>query len=169
VSDEVVAMRDETFDSFYATEFPALLRLATALCGSTAIAEELVQDAMVSVLARWRKVRRYERPGAYARRVVLNAATSHHRRRQAERRAYERHGIAAEAVAMADDATDFWRVVQSLPARQAQIVTLFYVEDLSTAQIGAALGIAEGTVRASLHAGRQSLAARLGVKEGMDR
>jgi len=151
------------FDAFYVAEYRGLVRLATALCGRVDVAEELVQDAMVSVLTRWRRVREYDKPGAFARRVVLNAAVSDRRRRKAERRALER--LPVERVAWAPEISGFWNAVRELPARQAQVVTLYYVEDLSVAQVSEVLDIAQGTVRATLDHARRSLAARLRLEE----
>lgn len=58
---------------------------------------------------------------------------------------------------------DFWAAVRSLPRRQAAVIALHYYEDLPVADIAAVLGIAEGTVKAHLHKGRESLARRLGA------
>jgi DNA-directed RNA polymerase specialized sigma24 family protein len=46
------------------------------------------------------------------------------------------------------------------------VIALYYLEDQSVAQIAAVLGLAEGTVKSALHAGRQSLAAKLDVEVG---
>ncbi len=40
---------------------------------------------------------------------------------------------------------------------------LFYLEDRSVAEIARMLGVAEGSVKASLHKGRQTLATALGM------
>jgi RNA polymerase sigma-70 factor, ECF subfamily len=58
---------------------------------------------------------------------------------------------------------DFWRAVRALPRRQAQAIALFYLEDLPVAAIAEVLDCAEGTVKALLHQGRRTLAARLGL------
>ena len=54
-----------------------------------------------------------------------------------------------------------WRAVRALPRRQAQVIALRYVADASVAEIAQTLGLAEGTVKAQLHRGRQALAVRL--------
>ena len=71
------------FDSFYRSEYDRLVRVAYALCGRLDVAEELTQDAMMKVYARWRRVRSFDAPGAFARRVVVNNAMSALRRRKA--------------------------------------------------------------------------------------
>ena len=56
----------------------------------------------------------------------------------------------------------FWEAVRSLPARQAQCIALYYLEDRPPSEIAVLLGIAEPTVRVHLHRGRTALATRLG-------
>jgi RNA polymerase sigma-70 factor (ECF subfamily) len=53
--------------------------------------------------------------------------------------------------------------VRALPRGQAQVIALRYVVDATVAEIAETLGLAEGTVKAQLHRGRQALAARLGT------
>jgi RNA polymerase sigma-70 factor (ECF subfamily) len=60
-----------------------------------------------------------------------------------------------------DDPT-FWAAVRRLPRRQAQCVALHYLEDRSTAEVAAVLGISEATVRVHLHRARTDLASTLG-------
>ena len=63
---------------------------------------------------------------------------------------------------------EFWAAVRALPTRQRQMVALYYLGDCSVGEIALTLDCAEGTVRATLHKGRQGLAKRLGlgVEEG---
>src|SRR3979409_1758361 len=95
----VIMHRDETdyrgggcFDELYRREFPKLLRIATALCGRRDLGEELVQDAMMKVLARWSTVREYDQPEAYCRRVLINGSIGMRRRQRLEKRALARDG-----------------------------------------------------------------------------
>lgn len=150
------------FDDFYRAEYRPLLRLAWAMTGRRDLGEDLVQEAMAKVHQRWEKVRRYDRPGAYARRILLNDGTSARRRRQTERRATERLGRPRLVVAPGPPPDEaLWSAVRALPNRQAQVVTLHYVDDLSTAEIAQALGIAGSTVKVHLHRARLSLAETL--------
>lgn len=164
---DVVALRDDsTFESFYRSEYRPLLRIAWAMTGRRDLGEDLVQDVMIKVHQRWSKVSRYERPGAFARRVLLNDATSWIRRRTTERRATERlpnvHSV--PAVEPPPDET-LWSALRSLPTRQAQAVALHYLDDLSTADIAQVLDIAPNTVKVHLHRGRAALAAALATEE----
>src|SRR5437660_2674663 len=72
------------FEAVYAAEYRPLLRLAFALTGQWGTAEDLTQEAFLRLHQRWARVSRYERPGAWLRRVLLNLATSWRRRLAAE-------------------------------------------------------------------------------------
>jgi RNA polymerase sigma-70 factor, ECF subfamily len=99
------------------------------------------------------------------RRVAANLATSAVRRRLIEARALARFWARGELslVELPASQADFWRAVRSLPRRQAQVVALHYLEDLSVVEVARVLGCAEGTVKAHLHTGRETLAQRLAL------
>jgi RNA polymerase sigma-70 factor (ECF subfamily) len=67
---------------------------------------------------------------------------------------------------MEPEDASFWRVVRSLPAQQAQAVTLFYLEDRPVAEIAEILDCAPSTARVHLFKGRKALADRLGLEDG---
>jgi RNA polymerase sigma-70 factor (sigma-E family) len=153
------------FEEFYVREYRAVLAVALALCGNSGAAEDLVQDAFVEVHRRWDTVGRYDAPGAFVRRLVVNRSRSWWRRRGREDRALRRLGTPPPVVA--DDAVDvdaFWAVVRTLPAMQARCIALRYVEDLDIAAIAAVLGCAESTVRVHLMRARRTLASRLDLE-----
>ena len=62
-----------------------------------------------------------------------------------------------------DDA-EFWKTVRSLPKRQAQCLTLHYLEDRPVAEIAEILGCSGPTVKVHLRKGRAAPARRLGEK-----
>lgn len=151
-----------TFDAFYRREYRPLLRLAWSLTGRRELGEELVQEVMLTVHQRWGRLRRYESPGGFARRVLLNDARSFARRRGAERRAVDRWAPGSPAPAPEPPpGDDFWSALRALPERQAQAVALHYLEDRSVAEIAEVLGIAANTVKVHLHRGRLALAETL--------
>jgi RNA polymerase sigma-70 factor (ECF subfamily) len=157
----------ETFEEFYAREFPAVVGLAFALSGSRTASEDLAQEAFLAAHRDWERVARYERPDLWVRRVVSNMSMSMFRRRYAEARALARFERRAETTLpelTADDA-EFWAAVRSLPRRQAQVVALRYMDDRSVAEIAEILGTATGTVKKQLHDGRQNVARRLRLEE----
>jgi RNA polymerase sigma-70 factor (ECF subfamily) len=132
------------------------------------IAEEITQDAFVIAHARWGRVRGYDRPQDFVRRVALNRAVSSLRRRGAERRALaridHRSGVATSDAADGADAP-IWRHVRELPARQAHVVALVYVEDLAVEQVASVLGISTSSVKTHLQRARSTLAAAMTDEE----
>lgn len=152
-----------SFEAFFAAEYRRVVGLAVALCGRRALAEELAQEAFVKAYQRWSVVSTYDDPGAWVRRVAANLATSTLRRRLVEARALTRlasRRTVADELRLEDAA--FWAAVRRLPRRQAQCVALHYLEDRSTAEVAAVLGISEATVRVHLHRARTGLATTLG-------
>jgi RNA polymerase sigma-70 factor (ECF subfamily) len=153
------------FDAFYTSEYASLTRLAYVLTGSRPVAEELVQETMLRAFRHWSRIADYERPGAWARRVLCNLATSRGRRLAAEARAMGRLRERPPEPALSAEAFELWAAVRKLPARQAQVTALAYAEDRPIAEIAEMLGIAEGTVKAVLHRARGNLARVLGLKD----
>ena len=56
---------------------------------------------------------------------------------------------------------DIDRAVMGLPRRQREVVSLFYLADLSVAEVAGVLGVSAGTVKSQLHAARARLRAEL--------
>lgn len=156
------------FETLYRAEYRGLLALAVTLTVTPAAAEELVQETFLRVYARWNRIAGYERPGAFARRVLLNLATSRARRLAAEARAMTRLGNQTRSHhvdLLTPEALGFSAAVRSLSRRQAQVVLLRYIEDRSVADIASILGCSEVTVRSHLHTGRKRLAELLQVAD----
>lgn len=147
-----------SFEELYRREYPALVAVATALAGTPADGEDVVQDTMVKALMHWGKVRRLERPGAWCHRVLLNACRSRWRRRRTEARFLARQrreepstqGPTVEVVA-------FWAAVRRLPERPRLAVALYYAGDRSVAEVASILDVPEGTVRSDLSRARMAL------------
>jgi RNA polymerase sigma-70 factor (ECF subfamily) len=152
----------ETFDGFYRRELPGLVTLAAALCGPAA-ADDVAQDAMLAAYRQWDAVSRMDAPVAWLRRVCANQSVSARRRRGAEARAMRRLGGGRAPVVAAPEPDGFWMLVRGLPRRQAQVVALTYVYDLSVAEVAATLGVGAGTVKTHLFRARATLSAQLGL------
>lgn len=72
----------------------------------------------------------------------------------------------AAQVGVEDEYREVYSAVLSLPAKYRAVIHLFYFEGLSVAEIAAALGAAEGTVKSRLSRGRALL--REALKEDVD-
>jgi RNA polymerase sigma-70 factor (ECF subfamily) len=125
-----------------------VVELADALTGNRAGAEDIAQEAFLRAHRDWQRVGRYQHPGAWVQRVAANLATSALRRRLIEPGRWPVLGPREPSlVELPTSQADFWRAVQSLPRRQAQVVALHYLEDLSVVEVARVLGCAEGTVK----------------------
>jgi len=156
----------QDFDNFYRLEFEAVAGLAYVLSGSRIAAEDLAQDGFLAAYRRWDEIGMYDNPGAWVRRAVANRSVSAIRRRVVEAKALPK--LVRSEVFLPDlsvESADVWRAVRRLPKRQAQVVALFYLEDLPLQDIGSILDLSTETVRTHLRRARKTLARRLAVME----
>ena len=151
------------FREFFAAEYGRLRGLGYLLTGDWAQAEELAQDALVRTFRAWSRVRQHERPGAYARKVLVNRHRSLLRRAAVEawhlagRRVDE-----ADGAELTEDGLVLWAAVRRLPARQRAVLVLRYHEDLPEAEVARLLRLPLGTVKSLAHRGLARLRADLG-------
>jgi RNA polymerase sigma factor (sigma-70 family) len=161
------AGQPQRFEDVYLREFTGVFALAYAMSGSRWAAEDIAQDAFLVVHRQWDRVGGYDDPGAWVRRVAANLAVSAVRRRLAEARALVRLAARTQQepwyAALPGEDGDFWRAVRRLPRRQAQVVALVALEDLSTAEVAATLGCSQRMVQTHLQKARATLAERLGL------
>jgi len=150
---------DAGFDRFFRSEYHKVVGLALVLSGDRKTAEDLAQEAFAAAWRRWPEL---ETPGVWVRTVVSNKSRSWWRRRFAESKALERlHEDQAHIDRLAPDTEHFWGEVRRLPRRQAQVVALYYLEDLDIRTIAGILGCSESTARVHLARGRKNLGERL--------
>jgi RNA polymerase sigma factor (sigma-70 family) len=161
------AGQPQRFEDVYLREFTGVFALAYAMSGSRWAAEDIAQDAFVVAHRQWGRVGGYDDPGAWVRRVAANLAVSGVRRRLAEARALVRLAARTQQepsyAALPGEDGDFWRAVRRLPRRQAQVVALVALGDLSTAEVAATLGCSQRMVQTRLQKARATLAERLGL------
>jgi RNA polymerase sigma-70 factor (sigma-E family) len=173
----VVEAADD-FAEWVAARGPGLLRLAYVLTGNAYDAEEIVQDALARALPRWSRIASVEDPDAYVRRMVINARTSWWRRfrRRETPVAVPLDSVAGDSGAGDGDVGDgpgidvvererLWRACQRLPEVQRTAVVLRYYEQWEYAEIAAATGVREGSVRSRVSRGIGTLRADLGEPE----
>lgn len=144
---------------------PWLVGSLSLYCGDADVAEELAQDTLARVWDRWPDVRTMAAPEAWTYRVALNLASSHYRRRAAERRAAGRSAALRTTVASSADAADAIAVrqaVSGLPRRQRAALVLRYYADLPVNQVADLLGCAPGTVKALTHQALAGMRASIG-------
>ena len=159
------AEAEAEFRDFVALRSPALLRSAYLLVGGDwALAEDLLQAALIKTYLSWGRIRD---PGArerYVRTVLATTATSWWRRRWNGERA---SGVLPETASRdradaLDDRDALWTLVRALPARQRAVVVLRFYEDFSEADTALTLGLSIGTVKS--HTARALAALRTVLK-----
>ncbi len=151
-----------TFETCFREHFGRLVAIAATVTGDRDVAGELAQEAFVRLHRNWSAVQSYEDPGGWLRHVLANLLVDHHRTRQAEKRAVVRLTSRAgtERSTGADAASDWAALVAVLPVRQRLIVTLFYGEDRSVAEIAEMLDVSPNTVKSALSKARDTLRSR---------
>jgi RNA polymerase sigma-70 factor, ECF subfamily len=152
------------FDDLFAREYARLVRALAIGCGDAEMAADAVQDAFVQAHRHWRRVAAYDDPAAWVRRVAINRLANQRRGRRRLDAALPRLWQPDEVEAPRA-ASEVARVVAELPPRQRLAVCLHYVADLSVADVAAALGVTEGTVKSQLHDARAALRTRLEVRD----
>jgi RNA polymerase sigma-70 factor (sigma-E family) len=145
---------DQEFDAYVIASGPRLKRLAFLLTGDLDRAEDLLQSAYVKALPRWSRIRAYDEPDAYMRRVMVNSRTSIWRKLRGEVLTAEipEHAVAdgTDGYAVADDL----RVaLLALPPKQRAAVVLRHYCDLSEAETAALMGVSVGTVKSQTSRG----------------
>jgi len=147
------------FDRFVAETAEPLLRSAYLITWDFAEAEDLVQECLFKVARRWPRVKKMERPVAYARTVLIHLALDGGKRRS-QRRSELGPGATGLLEAHHDDAavrnlgrvetsTDLMGVLRDLPPRQRVALVLRYFDDLSEAEVADVMGCSVGTVKST--------------------
>ena len=150
----------ESFDALYRDSFAVVVRSVRWVVGDAEVAREIAQDAFVAALVHWRKVSRYDNPGAWVRRVAIRQAVRAARRTR-NMPAFTATGVTPDS----DTVLDVRAAVASLPAAQRAAVVLRYMHDLPVSEVARTLGCSEGTAKTHLFRARKALAARLSEED----
>lgn len=149
-----------TFEQYASRRLPVLLGTARAICADPALAEDLVQDVLIKLHARWSVIGSMEAPDAYVRRMLVNEYLSWRRKWLRRRPAVRADEAGPDFAAEQADRAELLDEVRRLPARQRAVIGLRYYADLSDAEIAELLGCSQSTVR--VHAARALKALRIG-------
>lgn len=149
-----------SFRAFYDTNVDRIMAVAVALTADRAAAEDVTQEAFARAYREWERIRTYDHPGAWVRKVAVNLTRSRWRKLRTEARSLARIGPPGPQHAPPLPPTEaaVWQAVRRLPRRQATAIALHYVDGLPVADIAELTGVAEGTTKSDLHRGRKRLA-----------
>lgn len=160
----------DEFDEWYRTARPGMQRALTTWCGDAALAADALDEAFARALERWGRVSAMTSPAGWVWRTAANQVRRTTRRSQREREAFQHMAAATTATVSVPVGADLdlRRAITRLPERQRTAVVLHYVADLATNDVAEAMGIAPGTVAATLHAARARLAVEIASPQVID-
>ncbi len=139
--------RDRSYVEFVASRQAHFRRIAYALCGDWAQADDLLQVALVKLYVAWPRVMRDGREEGYVRRILVRANIDE------SRRPWRREHLVATLPDRADppapdtDHGQLLEAVLGLPLMQRRTVVLRHWLGLSVEETAAELGVATGTVK----------------------
>ncbi len=146
--------RDATYIEYVAARETTFKRVAYALSGDWARAEDLLQTAFTKLYVAWPRLVRQGAEDAYVRWILLTTHLDERRRgwtrhERAGLDGLDRPGPVADDPAATGDLRrdELIEALRLLPPMQRAVVVLRQLCDLSVAQAAAELGIEPGTVK----------------------
>ena len=166
------------FEVVYERHSAAAFSLAYRMCGTRALAEDVVQEAFLSL---WRSGSRYDRTRGSVRTWVLgivhNRAIDVLRRSLVhERRRASDEGLAERAeaperteaeVARRDEASEIRKALEDLPREQSRVIELAYYGGFTHTEIAEMLDAPVGTVKGRMRLGLSKLRTQLAELEAL--
>lgn len=154
-----------SFGHFVATSTDRLLGTGYLIVWDLHTAQDLVQETFIKVALRWGRVSRMEHPFACARRVLVNLALDHQRRRARSAevlRPLSEDGVidlitAGDPFGQIEDRDLLFLVLARLPIRQRTTLVLRFWADLPDAEIASAMGCSIGSVKSQASRGLDRL------------
>ena len=152
-------MEKELFTKVYAEHFRLVWNVCLTMLRNPSDTEDAVQETFLRLLREDDPLTEGEHLRAWLIVTARNVCRDELRRfRRRELSLDEARDVAASAPEIDETLT----AVRSLPEKYRLPIYLFYYEELTTAQIAAALNRRESTVRSDLRRGREKLRQKLG-------
>lgn len=156
--------RDDVLLTLFNEQYGSMVRMATALLGNRALAEEVVQEAFMRVEPRLANLEP-EGHVPYLRQSVMNGARSAVRRDKAKKRqpvlVREVTSSPEDHAVLRDDQRRLLALLDDLPMRQRQCLVLRYYEGLSDVEVADAVGISPGSAKTHIRRGLEALKNRV--------
>ncbi|MDR3343936.1 MAG: RNA polymerase sigma factor [Treponema sp.] len=169
--DEKVPMAE--FRRLYDTVFPVLFRVAYRIANSEEAAEDLCQEAFFRLYEKNMVFPNPDEAKYWLIRVVKNAALNYAKRRDRERKAYQkafREYVKVEetgenTLIKQETQAEIQEALKQLPENLRMVLILKEYGELNYKEIGRALGISEGNVKVRVFRARERLTGLL-TKDG---
>jgi RNA polymerase sigma-70 factor (sigma-E family) len=158
-------LAEEDLSALFRQAAPSLIGMAWVLLGDRATAEEVAQDAFLSLQRAWPSIRDPGRAVGYLRAAVLNGARFRLRRRFIALR----HPIALpgdmpsaeDSAVLSEDRREVVAALRRLPVRQRECLVLKYYAEMTEQEISSALKISTNSVKTHVRRGMAALHAAL--------
>jgi RNA polymerase sigma-70 factor (ECF subfamily) len=162
-------MSGAEFRKLYDSAFPILYKVAYRIVNSGEVAEELCQEAFFRLHEKNMVFPCPEEATYWLIRVVKNAALNYAKRKQRERRAYQRafredvrETETGEGQLVKKETKDeVLQALNQLPENLRTVLELKEYDKMNYKEIGRALGISEGNVKVRVFRARERLAVLL--------
>ena len=148
----------DAFEELYRVEHRRVLASLAVIAGDLDAARDATDEAFARAWDRWDRVHDMAAAGGWVYMVALNVLRRRRRRAALERRLLAHRPPVAS---LPPPAAEVWHLVAGLPERQRTAVVLRYVADLPEQEVAVAMGVARGTVAATLAAARTRLRSML--------
>ncbi|MDR1903184.1 MAG: RNA polymerase sigma factor [Treponema sp.] len=157
------------FRKLYDTVFPILYRVAYRIASSEEAAEDLCQEAFFRLVEKNMVFPNPEEAKYWLIRVVKNAALNYAKRKDRERKVYQKAFREDSRVEETGENTllkketqeEIQQALEKLPENLRMVLILKEYADLNYKEIGRALGISEGNVKVRVFRARERLAGLL--------
>jgi len=174
-NDELLAIRcqlgeREAFDALILRWHEPLWRYLRRMAGSDAAAHDLSQDTWLRVLRGLGGLRDATRlrPWLFgiARRVAMDRLRDVYTRRGEDDVQLENLPAPEHSADLEFELTELDRGLAALPAREREVLALFYLRELSIEEMSVLLEVPAGTIKSRLFRARQMLRRQFDIEEG---
>lgn len=140
---------DAGYVAFVAAGWSRYLWMASLITGDRHQGEELLQESLVNLYTRWKRVARDGDPHAYLRKMLVNGNVSRWRRWRREEPMAETPERQDRRSALVEPHDSLQRAVLRLPRQQRAVIVLRYFEDLSEKDAATVLGCSVGAIKST--------------------
>ena len=154
---------DAEYLAYVHARTPALRRIAHLLCGDGYQADDLVQETITKLYARWPRLTRVENLDAYVHSMLVRAFLDERRRGWWKVKLFGATPDRPElAGAPPEDRTVLRAALAQVPPRQQAVLVLRFLCDQPVSDVARILGCSEGTVKSQTSHGLTALRKILG-------
>jgi len=159
----------QAFRRLYDSAFPVLFRVALRVTNNAEAAEDLCQDSFFRLYEKNMVFPNPEEAKYWLIRVVKNAALNYAKRKERERKAYQRafredyrQEESGEGLLVKKETSEeIQKALEKLPENLRMVLILKEYAEMNYKEIGRVLGISEGNVKVRVFRARERLAALL--------